>query len=131
MMTTNYTRIINENLDMFDVSEDDSIIVTRDRYFTIINPVDFNGNLDGLCNGWRIEYQKDGEIELGSNHFVYGYIEDEIEKWEKMGWEFPSIQSAKLNGWNPTGRVFFNGYFEESIEFIEEEGKYETVYNEA
>lgn len=135
MMTTNYTHIINENLDMFYDDSMETIVsdstATRKECFTIINADEFNGNIDGLCNGWRIEYKKGEAIEFGGITFVYGYIEDDIEEETRSGYEYWSFRMAKLNGWIPTGRVMFAGYFEESVEFIEEDGKYETVYNEA
>ena len=128
-MTTNYTAIINAHIDQFDMDthETEMVFEGRDQYFTIINGEDFTADDSGVCYGWRVEYVKDGVVSLGQIHFVYGYIEDEVEKYEKYMDDF--FMGARRNGWEPTGRVWFSGYYTEDIEFIEDEGKYEYVFN--
>ena len=126
-MTTNFTAIINANLDMFE--EDNAI--TEQAFeaptsfrFVIINEDEYIPNED-YANAWRYEFEKDGKVELGGTHFYFGSPEACANRWGGMD-EF--FRMARLNGWKPTGRVFFGGLYEEGWEQEEDSGKYVEVY---
>jgi len=132
-MTTNFNHIINDNLDMFDFdrTEEDisNIVFPADKHemmFDIINKIDFVEN-DMYCYGWRYEYIKDGVTELGQVHFYDGAPEDCAEqfggKMENFFW------MPRLNGWKPTGKVWFAGYFEEHWG-VDDEGDFGEYYTD-
>ncbi len=135
MMTTNFTHILNENIDMFDfdsVSDSDvrSIAFPEtapSMAFEIINASDFT-DMPEYAYAWAYEYEKDGERSFGSYHFYRGSAEECSRQFGDDVAEFFWMPS--LNSYKPTGRVWFGGYYEEHFGFIEEEGKYEEYFTE-
>lgn len=68
-------------------------------------------------NAWQFECTKDGEISYSSVTFNYGMPEDcEI-----------TVDLCRWNGWEPTGRVIFRGYYTEHYDFDERDFYYEKV----
>lgn len=127
-MTTNFTAIINANLDMFE--EDNAITeqafeAHKSFYFTIVNEDEHVPN-DEYAKAWRYEYEKDGVTDFGQTHFFFGSPEECAMQYGGDMDEF--FWSARLNGWKPTGRVLFGGLYEEGWEQEWDSGKWVEVY---
>lgn len=82
------------------------------------------GIIPGVANGWQIEYSKGGAFEYGSVTFQFGMIEADVARYEGYcgSWLF---EIPRMNGWEPTGRVVFRGYYTEHYDFDERDYYYE------
>lgn len=130
-MTTNFTHIINDNIDMFDFDRTEADVrntvfptETPEMMFEIINDGDFIEN-DKYTYAWAFEYAKDGVTEIGSFSFFWGSPEECAKQFGGNVDNF--FWMAKLNGWTPTGRVWFGGYYEERYDYEERDYYYKPV----
>lgn len=75
--------------------------------------------LKNYANGWQFECEKDGKI--GYSSVAFGYGMPDAKDFET------TIDLCRWNGWEPTGRVIFRGYYEEYYDCDERDWYYEEV----